>query len=85
MKSEKHRELREAETKATYLFKTVEDRGYITAGKTETDLNSQVYETAFELYGIKKYWHKRIVRAGKNTLLPYRENPPNLVIQENDI
>jgi Xaa-Pro dipeptidase len=85
MKSEKHHALREAETKATQLFKTVEDRGYISAGKTETDLNTQVYETAFELFGIKKYWHKRIVRAGKNTLLPYRENPPNLKIKDNDI
>ena len=40
---------------------------------------------AHELFGIEKHWHKRIVRCGANTLLPYNENPPNLVIQENDI
>ena len=37
------------------------------------------------MFGIKKYWHKRIVRSGKNTLLPYKENPPNLTIQKDDI
>jgi len=48
-------------------------------------VSSDIFQLAFEMYGIKKYWHKRIVRAGKNTLLPYRENPPDLRIQEDDI
>ena len=37
------------------------------------------------MYGISTYWHKRIVRAGRNTLLPYADNPPDLVISEDDI
>jgi Xaa-Pro dipeptidase len=37
------------------------------------------------MYGITTYWHKRIVRAGRNTLLPYAENPPDLPIGEDDI
>jgi Xaa-Pro dipeptidase len=37
------------------------------------------------MYGITTYWHKRIVRAGRNTLLPYDENPPDLNIGEDDI
>src|SRR5215469_289736 len=37
------------------------------------------------MYGITTYWHKRIVRAGKNTLAPYAENPPDLLIQDDDI
>lgn len=77
--------LQEAETKAILLFKEMEDRKLVCPGKTEQELNAEVYKLADELLGIKKYWHKRIVRAGKNTLLPYRENPPNLVLQENDI
>ena len=44
-----------------------------------------MYNLAFEMYGIKKFWHKRIVRSGKNTLCPYRENPDNLTIQNEDI
>lgn len=74
-----------AEKKATQLFEEIEHRGIVSAGKTEKELNTEVMNLAFELFGIKKYWHKRIVRSGKNTLLPYAENPPNLVIQEDDI
>lgn len=75
----------EAEKKATFLFTQIEIRNLVCAGKTEKELNHEVFLLAFELFGIKKFWHKRIVRAGKNTLLPYRENPPNLTIQEDDI
>jgi Xaa-Pro aminopeptidase len=34
---------------------------------------------------VKAHWHKRIVRAGPNTLRPYREDPPDLMIQPDDI
>ena len=37
------------------------------------------------MYGIRKYWHKRIVRAGRNTLCPYAENPPDLLIRDDEI
>jgi Xaa-Pro dipeptidase len=84
MTKEKHKIL-EAEEKANCLFKTIEHRGLIRAGKTERQLNDEIFNLAFELFGIKKYWHKRIVRAGKNTLLPYKENPPNLILQNDDI
>jgi Xaa-Pro dipeptidase len=78
-------QLIEAEQKAALLFKTIEEQNLVVAGKTERQLNNEVFDLAFELFGIKKYWHKRIVRAGKNTLLPYRHNPPNLTLQANDI
>ena len=55
------------------------------AGITEKQINTKVFELAEELFGIKKYWHKRIVRAGENTLHPYDENPPDLTVQEDDI
>ncbi|MDG1332262.1 MAG: M24 family metallopeptidase [Crocinitomicaceae bacterium] len=75
----------EAEKKAAQLFQEIENRGIVSAGKTEKELNKEVMELAFELYGIRKYWHKRIVRSGKNTLEPYHGNPPNLTIQADDI
>ncbi len=78
-------ELIEAEQKACYLFETIEKKGLIQVGKTEHQLNMEVFELAFQLFGIKKYWHKRIVRAGKNTLFPYKENPPDLTLQADDI
>ena len=77
--------LRTAEQKAQTLFETMQQRGLICAGKSEKELNEALFALAYELFGIKKYWHKRIVRSGKNTLLPYAENPPNLILQEDDI
>ena len=77
--------LRWAENIAIQLFKAIEDSHLIIAGKSEQQLNAEVFKLAFELFGIKKHWHKRIVRSGANTLLPYNENPPNLVIREDDI
>lgn len=75
----------EAERKASELFSVIEEKELIVFGKSEKELNTEIFELAFELYGIKKYWHKRIVRAGKNTLKPYDENPENLIIQKDDI
>ncbi len=77
--------LMEAEVKANQLFREVEARHIIAAGKTEKEINTEVYNLAFELFGIEKYWHKRIVRAGANTLRPYDDNPPDLTVQQDDI
>jgi Xaa-Pro aminopeptidase len=77
--------LREAQTKAEKLFHQIEARGLIRPGTSESSLNSDIYALAKEMYGIETYWHKRIVRAGRNTLLPYAENPPDLTIGADDI
>ena len=77
--------LMDAETKALQLFQTIDTRKLIEAGKSEKQLSEEVFDLAFELFGIKKYWHKRIVRAGANTLRPYDDNPPNLIVQQDDI
>lgn len=78
-------ELKSAQTKAETLFHQVELRGLIRPGITEAQLNAEIYDLAKEMYGITTYWHKRIVRAGSNTLLPYADNPPDLAIHADDI
>ncbi len=78
-------ELRAAQEKAEQLFHEVEARGLIRAGITESQLNKEIYDLALEMFGISTYWHKRIVRAGANTLLPYADNPPDHLIGEDDI
>ncbi len=78
-------QLIQAEKIAQELFDNIEDSGLIAPGKSEHQLNEEIFKLADELYGIKKYWHKRIVRSGVNTLMPYDENPPNLILQEDDI
>jgi Xaa-Pro dipeptidase len=78
-------ELLEAQSKAVQLFNQIEARGLIRPGITEKDLNADIYALAKEMFGIDTYWHKRIVRAGSNTLLPYAENPPDLTLGTDDI
>jgi Xaa-Pro dipeptidase len=85
VEAQRVRELQNAQDKAVRLFEAVEAKGLIRAGITESQLNEEIYALAKEMYGISTYWHKRIVRAGRNTLLPYDENPPNLTIGEDDI
>jgi Xaa-Pro aminopeptidase len=75
----------EAENIAQQLFIAIEEHQLIKPGKSEKDLNEDIFKLAAELYGIKKYWHKRIVRAGVNTLSPYSSNPRNLILQQDDI
>ena len=60
----------EAEQKAATLFREIENSQLIRPGKTEREINQEVYDMAFKLFCIKKYWHKRIVRGGENTLFP---------------
>jgi len=75
----------EAENIARQLFDAIDQRQLIRPGKSESQLNEEIFRLAEELFGIQKYWHKRIVRSGINTLVPYDENPPDLIIQEDDI
>src|SRR5271170_5670993 len=77
--------LLQAQTKANELFHAVETRGLIRANVLESQLNQEIYDLANEMFGISTYWRKRIVRAGRNTLAPYEENPPDLTVDEDDI
>jgi len=74
-----------AENIAIQLFKAIEDRNLITAGKSEQQLNTEVFKLAHELFGIEKHWQKGTVKSSANTLLPCNENPPDLSIQEDEI
>jgi Xaa-Pro aminopeptidase len=77
--------LRDAEARAKKLYAAVQKKKLIVPGKTESALSKDIMALAKEMFGVKKYWHKRIVRSGANTLLPYRENPPDLTLQDDDI
>jgi Xaa-Pro dipeptidase len=75
----------EAEQKAQQLFNEIENKNILIAGNSENKINELIFDLAFNMFGIKKYWHKRIVRCGKNTLYPYNENPENLILKKDDI
>ncbi|HEV2635003.1 MAG TPA: M24 family metallopeptidase [Actinocrinis sp.] len=77
--------LLDAQAKAVDLFAEVERRGLIAPGVGERAASDRIRDLANELFDVERYWHKRIVRSGPNTLQPYRENPPDRVLAEDDI
>jgi len=79
------RRLLDAEHKAARLFDEIERRGMIRPGVSERHLSDEINELAADLLGVTRHWHRRIVRAGENTLQPFSERPPDRVIADGDI
>lgn len=77
--------LLEAQTKAAELFDAVEREGLLAPGVRETEASKAIRDLAADMFGVRRHWHKRIVRAGPNTLQPYHRNPPDRVIEADDI
>jgi Xaa-Pro aminopeptidase len=77
--------LLDAQAKAQALFAETRARNLIRPGAKESEINEGIYALTESMFGISRYWHKRIVRAGRNTLAPYDENPPDLTVEEDDI
>ncbi|WP_406135837.1 M24 family metallopeptidase [Streptomyces sp. NBC_01089] len=77
--------LEEAQRKAVALFAEVEGRGLVAPGAGEKEVSDRIRDLANDMFGTTKHWHKRIVRSGPHTMFPYRENPPDRVIGEDDI
>jgi Xaa-Pro aminopeptidase len=82
---ERARRLLDAQASAVALFEEVGARGIVAAGRGEQEVSDQVRDLANEMFGKTRHWHKRIVRSGPHTLFPYRENPPDRVIEADDI
>jgi Xaa-Pro aminopeptidase len=77
--------LLDAQAKAAQLFDEIERRGLIRPGVGEKELSDEINALAADLLGVTRHWHRRIVRAGENTLQPFKEHPPDRVVAEDDI
>ncbi|KAF9883773.1 hypothetical protein FE257_002803 [Aspergillus nanangensis] len=76
--------LLDAQNKAVQLFEEIE-RDLIRPGISEKALSDEIHELGTKRYGIRTHWHKRVIRSGPNTLKPFAENPPDRIIQPDDI
>lgn len=76
--------LARAQRVASALFDRIA-RELIRPGITESRLAHEIIELGRREFGLHTHWHKRIVRAGANTLAIYSDNPPDLVIGEDDL
>jgi len=81
----RRRRLVEAQERAIALFEAVEETGVVQPGLTESAASDAIRDLAAERFGVRKHWHKRIIRSGPNTLHPYWENPPDRVIDDDDV
>ena len=75
----------DAQLKAEALFAAVIERGLIASGVLESQLSEAVHELARELFGLKRHWHKRMVRSGPNTVLGYYDPAPDRRLEADDI
>ena len=73
-----------AQNKAASLFDAIEQE-LIRPGISESALSEEIYALAEARFGVEAHWHKRVVRSGPHTLMPYVENPPDRVIEADDI
>lgn len=78
-------ELLAAQARAAELFAAVEAAGVIRAGVTESEATAGITDLAARMFGVERHWHKRIVRSGPNTVFAYPANPPDRVIEDDDI
>ena len=87
MRTEDERAARllDAQANAIALFDEVAARGIVAAGQGEQAVSDQVRDLANEMFGKTRHWHKRIIRSGPHTLFPYQENPPDRIIEADDI
>jgi Xaa-Pro aminopeptidase len=67
------------------LLRAAEDSGLFRAGVTELELSRELQSLGQEMFGRLKHWHKRIVRAGPNTLCTFGASPPDLRIGSEDL
>jgi Xaa-Pro aminopeptidase len=78
-------ELENAQARALKLFDAIECEHLVRAGVSERDIENAIGELATREFGVEKHWHKRIVRAGANTITIAGDNPPVRTIAEDDI
>jgi hypothetical protein len=79
------RALLDAQRKAESLFAAVIDLGVIAPGKLESEVSAEIHALAQSRFGVSRHWHKRIARAGPNTVLTYHDDPKDLRIHGNEL
>lgn len=77
--------LLEAEARGMALFDAIERAGFVAPGRSEREVDADIYALAERDFGVKVHWHKRVVRAGPNTICTFYDDPPVRLIGPDDI
>jgi len=73
-----------AETRALALFDAIEAGGLIAPGRTERQVEDDIAALAERDFGVSRHWHRRLVRAGPNTLAISSDHPAARTIEADD-
>lgn len=73
-----------AEERALHMLAAIEASGFIAPGRRESEVDADIEALAARDFGVARHWHKRLVRAGLNTLCVFADMPPERVIGDND-
>jgi Xaa-Pro dipeptidase len=74
-----------AEKQAETLFDAIERAGLVRPSRTERAVEDDICALALQKFSVEKHWHKRIVRAGSNTLTIGSDTSPIRSIEANDV
>jgi Xaa-Pro dipeptidase len=74
-----------AESRALAMLDAIEAAGLIAPGRSERAVEQDIRIMAARDFGVTRHWHKRIVRAGANTLATAGDNPADRTIAEDDM
>jgi Xaa-Pro aminopeptidase len=77
--------LEDAQRRALKLFDAIEREGLVRAGVSEREVENAIGDLAAREFGVQKHWHRRIVRAGPNSVTIAGDNPPVRTIGPDDI
>jgi hypothetical protein len=76
--------LEAAEARGNAMFDAIERAGIIRPGITEKELDDEIFILAKKDFGVDIHWHKRVIRAGANTVTIYSDDPPLRTIAPDD-
>ena len=74
-----------AEARGMALFDAVERAGIVVPGRSEREVDADIFALAERDFAVKVHWHKRVVRTGPNTVCTFYDDPPLRVIAPEDI
>lgn len=74
-----------AQDEAARLFAAVVAANVIQPGLLESEVSVKIHALAKSQFGLRRHWHKRIVRAGPNTLLTYGDDCADRRIGADDL
>lgn len=77
--------LLEAQQKAAELFAEIQQQGLIRPGARESEISKEIFRISRDKFDAGRHWHKRVIRAGVNTVHPYQAEPEDRAVEADDI